>query len=204
MSRSGPPTTKIAEDTGARVLITENVEEGVLGADYLYTDIWVSMGEPIELWEARIEQLLPYQVNARVMEATGNPLVAFMHDLPALHNRETELGEQLFVRTGLSALEVTEEVFESDRSIVFDQAEPSPHDQSDHGRNVGRLNRAGEVMSLVATWCGRRRSRIDPASRRYGGDRATGSTGGPGSPSRPGAGDLTALSARAGRRNGKT
>ena len=109
------------------MLLTENVEEGVLGADYLYTDIWVSMGEPIELWEARIEQLLPYQVNARVMEATGNPRAAFMHDLPALHNRETELGEQLFVRTGLSALEVTEEVFESDRSIVFDQAENRLH-----------------------------------------------------------------------------
>ena len=198
-------TTKIAEDTGARVLITENVEEGVLGADFLYTDVWVSMGEPIELWEARIEQLLPYQVNARVMEATGNPRVAFMHDLPALHNRETELGEQLFVRTG------TQCARSHRRSLRIGPVdrlrpgrEPSPHDQSDHGRNVGRLNRAGEVMRLVATWCGRRRSRIDPASRRYGGDRAAGSTGGRGSPSHPGAGDLTAPSAPAGRRNRKT
>ena len=118
---------KIAEETGARVLITEYVEKGVLDADYLYTDVWVSMGEPADTWDGRIEQLLPYQVNARVMGATGNPDTAFTHCLPAMHNRETGIGEQLFQRSGLTALEVTDEVFESDRSIVFDQAENRLH-----------------------------------------------------------------------------
>jgi ornithine carbamoyltransferase len=118
---------KVAEGTGARVLITEDVNAGVQGVDFLSTDVWVSMGEPPETWDARIELLLPYQVNANVVEATGNPGVRFMHCLPAMHNRDTGLGEQLFQRTGLSALEVTEEVFESSRSIVFDQAENRLH-----------------------------------------------------------------------------
>jgi ornithine carbamoyltransferase len=118
---------KVAEGTGARVLITEDVNAGVQGVDFLSTDVWVSMGEPPETWDARIELLLPYQVNASVVEATGNPGVRFMHCLPAMHNRDTGLGEQLFQRTGLSALEVTEEVFESSRSIVFDQAENRLH-----------------------------------------------------------------------------
>ncbi len=118
---------RIAADTGARVLVTEDVDTGVRGVDYLYTDIWVSMGEPADTWDARIGQLLPYQVNARVVKATGNPRVEFMHCLPALHNRETGIGEQLFQRTGLTALEVTNDVFESDRSVVFDQAENRLH-----------------------------------------------------------------------------
>ncbi len=118
---------KIAEGTGARVLITDAVEEGVRSVDYLYTDVWVSMGEAVDTWDERIEQLLAYQVNASVLEATGNPRVAFMHCLPALHNRDTSLGELLFQRSGLSALEVSDDVFESDRSIVFDQAENRLH-----------------------------------------------------------------------------
>ncbi|MDQ6696162.1 MAG: ornithine carbamoyltransferase [Actinomycetota bacterium] len=119
--------SKIAEDTAARVLLTEDVDTGVHGVDYLYTDVWVSMGEPADTWDARIEQLLPYQVNTQVMQATGNPRAAFMHCLPAMHNRDTGIGEQLFQRTGLTALEVTEDIFESDRSIVFDQAENRLH-----------------------------------------------------------------------------
>ncbi len=119
--------TKIAEDTGARVLVTEDVAEGVRGVDYLYTDVWVSMGEPVDTWEVRVAELLPYQVNADVVALTGNPRVSFMHCLPALHNRDTSIGEDLFQRTGLTALEVTEDVFESARSIVFDQAENRLH-----------------------------------------------------------------------------
>jgi len=118
---------KIAEDTGAHVLVTEDVAEGVRGVDYLYTDVWVSMGEPVETWEVRVAELLPYQVNADVVALTGNPRVSFMHCLPALHNRDTTIGEDLFQRTGLTGLEVTEEVFESARSIVFDQAENRLH-----------------------------------------------------------------------------
>ena len=97
------------------------------GADFLYTDVWLSMGEPEASWGERIEQLLPYQVNAELLKATGNPSVKFLHCLPALHNRETEVGETIFERFGLDALEVTEEVFESDASIVFDQAENRLH-----------------------------------------------------------------------------
>jgi len=118
---------KIAEETGARVTVTESVAEGVTGVDYLYTDVWVSMGEPTETWAPRIAELLPYQVNASVVALTGNPRVSFMHCLPAFHDRNTAIGEMLFQQTGLDALEVTDEVFESPRSIVFDQAENRMH-----------------------------------------------------------------------------
>jgi ornithine carbamoyltransferase len=117
----------IAEESGARVMVTESVAERVHGVDFLYTDIWVSMGEPAESWDERIKLLLPYQVNAAVVTAANNPSVAFMHCLPALHDRATSTAEQLFGRTGLSEFEVTDDVFESSRSIVFDQAENRVH-----------------------------------------------------------------------------
>ncbi|NMM34205.1 MAG: ornithine carbamoyltransferase subunit F, partial [Phycicoccus sp.] len=117
----------IAETTGARITHTEDVGEGVVGVDFVYTDVWVSMGEPKEKWAERIELLLPYQVNADLMKRTGNSDVRFMHCLPAFHDRHTALGEQLFQTSGLAALEVTDDVFESDASIVFDQAENRMH-----------------------------------------------------------------------------
>ena len=113
--------------TGAKITITEDVKEAVKDADFLYTDVWVSMGEPEEVWEERIKMLKPYQVNGEVIEMTGNPDVKFLHCLPAYHNRETKVGEEIFQKFGLEALEVTEEVFESDRSIVFDEAENRMH-----------------------------------------------------------------------------
>jgi ornithine carbamoyltransferase len=117
----------IAERTGARIMITEDVEEAVKGADVLLTDVWVSMGEPAEVWKERIDLLLPYQVNARAMELTGNPNVKFMHCLPAFHNTDTSVGKELYEKYRLEALEVTEEVFESPASIVFDEAENRMH-----------------------------------------------------------------------------
>ena len=117
----------IAETTGARITHTENVADGVAGVDFIYTDVWLSMGEPKEKWAERIDLLLPYQVNADLMKSTGNPNVRFMHCLPAFHDRHTTVGEQLFTSTGLDALEVTDEVFESEASIVFDQAENRMH-----------------------------------------------------------------------------
>jgi ornithine carbamoyltransferase len=118
---------EIAEVTGARIKHTEELESGVQGADFLYTDVWVSMGEPPETWEERIHLLKPYQVNMDVVKATGNPKVKFMHCLPGFHDRHTKVGEDLFQRTGMDALEVTDEVFESRHSIVFDQAENRMH-----------------------------------------------------------------------------
>ena len=118
---------KIAEDTGARILITEDIQEAVRGADYLYTDVWVSMGESADTWLDRIKLLTPYQVNGAVIKATGNRNVRFMHCLPAMHNRETGTGKKLFDQLGISELEVTEDVFESNASIVFDQAENRMH-----------------------------------------------------------------------------
>ena len=118
---------EIAKETGARITLTEDVAEAVEGCDFLYTDVWVSMGEPESVWEDRINLLKPYQVNQKVMELTGNPNVKFMHCLPAFHNRETTLGEQIFQKFGLDGLEVTEEVFESENSIVFDEAENRLH-----------------------------------------------------------------------------
>ena len=117
----------IAEETGARIQHTDDVESGVAGVDFLYTDVWVSMGEPKEVWAERIELLRPYQVNADVVKATGNPQVKFMHCLPAFHDRNTKVGEELFKSTGMEALEVTDDVFESPHSIVFDQAENRMH-----------------------------------------------------------------------------
>jgi len=118
---------KLAADSGARLTVTADIPAAVAGADYLYTDVWVSMGESASEWDERIDLLLPYQVNSGLIAATGNPAVKFMHCLPALHNRETEIGQQLYDRRGLDALEVTEEVFESPASIVFDQAENRLH-----------------------------------------------------------------------------
>jgi ornithine carbamoyltransferase len=119
--------TEIAEITGARIMQTEDVESGVAGVDFLYTDVWVSMGEPPETWEERIHLLKPYQVNMDVVKATGNPKVKFMHCLPGFHDRHTKVGEELFQKTGMDALEVTDDVFESRHSIVFDQAENRMH-----------------------------------------------------------------------------
>jgi ornithine carbamoyltransferase len=116
-----------AEQSGARITITEDVEEAVGGADALLTDVWVSMGEPAEVWKERIDLLLPYQINSRTMELTGNPDVKFMHCLPAFHNTDTPVGKELYEKYGLDALEVTEEVFESPASIVFDEAENRMH-----------------------------------------------------------------------------
>jgi ornithine carbamoyltransferase len=118
---------KIAEETGAKLLITDNVEKGVKDVDFIYTDVWVSMGEPAEVWKERIELLKPYQVNKKVMEMTGNKNTKFMHCLPAFHNRETTLGEEIFQKYGLNGMEVTEDVFESAASIVFDEAENRLH-----------------------------------------------------------------------------
>lgn len=118
---------KIAKQTGAKITFTEDISEGVKDCDYLYTDVWVSMGEPADVWESRIKKLSPYQVNKKAMDATGNPNVKFLHCLPAFHNRETDIGEKIYQEYGLEAMEVTEEVFESDASIVFDQAENRMH-----------------------------------------------------------------------------
>ena len=118
---------EIADGTGGRITITGDVEAAVKDADFLYTDVWVSMGEAKEVWEERIGMLSPYQVNREVIEMTGNPEVKFLHCLPAFHNRETGVGEEIFQKFGLEAMEVTEEVFESDRSIVFDEAENRLH-----------------------------------------------------------------------------
>jgi ornithine carbamoyltransferase len=118
---------RIAQDTGARLLLTDQPEGGVRGVDFLYTDVWLSMGESEEQWGQRIQLLLPYQVNNALVELTGNPEVRFLHCLPSLHNRETEVGERIYQKTGLEALEVTDEVFESERSIVFAQAENRMH-----------------------------------------------------------------------------
>ena len=116
-----------AAETGATITITDDVAEAVRGADVLLTDVWVSMGEPDEVWKERIDLLTPYQVNAETMAATGNPDVKFMHCLPALHNTETEVGKEIFDKFGMSALEVTEDVFESPASLVFDEAENRLH-----------------------------------------------------------------------------
>jgi len=118
---------ELASRSGARITITEDSASAVRGADFLYTDVWLSMGEPADRWDSRIDQLLPYQVSSALMASTGNPEVKFMHCLPALHNTETEVGRQIFEKRGLTALEVTEDVFESHASIVFDQAENRLH-----------------------------------------------------------------------------
>lgn len=118
---------EIAQKTGARLLLTEDVEAAVKGADFLTTDVWVSMGEADSVWADRIKLLKPYQITAKTMAMTGNPRTKFMHCLPAFHNRETKLGEEIFQKFGEDGLEVTEEVFESPASIVFDEAENRLH-----------------------------------------------------------------------------
>jgi ornithine carbamoyltransferase len=117
----------IAEETGARLTLTEDVDEGVSGVDFLYTDVWVSMGEEKSAWAERIRLLTPYQINREVLARTGNPKVKFMHCLPAFHNRETKVGQSIFEEYGRDGLEVTDDVFESENSIVFDQAENRLH-----------------------------------------------------------------------------
>ncbi|NOR29847.1 MAG: ornithine carbamoyltransferase [Sulfitobacter sp.] len=117
----------IAKETGARVMITEDVDTAVKDVDFVYTDVWVSMGEPKEKWAERIKLLSPYQVTAEVMAKTGNPRARFMHCLPAFHNTETTVGADIKAEFGLDCMEVTEEVFESAASIVFDQAENRMH-----------------------------------------------------------------------------
>lgn len=117
----------IAEETGATITITDDLDSGVKDCDFLYTDVWVSMGESEEVWKERIELLKPYQVNAAAMEKTGNPNAKFLHCLPAFHNRDTQIGEEIYRKFDLEAMEVTEEVFESPASIVFDEAENRIH-----------------------------------------------------------------------------
>ena len=117
----------IAEETGARVTLTQDPEVAVKGVDFIYTDVWVSMGEPESAWAERIDLLMPYQVNRHLLELSGNPSVKFMHCLPAFHNRETEVGEHIYQTFGVDAMEVTDDVFESKASIVFDQAENRMH-----------------------------------------------------------------------------
>lgn len=118
---------ELGKKSGARITLTEDVSEAVRGADFITTDVWVSMGEPKQVWGERIELLHDYQVNARVMELANNPNVKFMHCLPAFHNRETEMGEEVYQQFKVDAMEVTDEVFESSASVVFDEAENRMH-----------------------------------------------------------------------------
>lgn len=117
----------IAEKTGARITITDDIDTAVKGVDFVYTDVWVSMGEPDDVWTERIKLLMPYQVNAQLMARTGNPRVKFMHCLPAFHNTETTVGKEIQEKFAIDAMEVTGEVFEGPASIVFDQAENRMH-----------------------------------------------------------------------------
>lgn len=118
---------KIAKETGAKITITDDPKVAVKGVDFIYTDVWVSMGEPDHVWVERIKLLKPYQVNAKLMKATGNPNTKFLHCLPAFHNRETKVGEEIYQKYGLDGMEVTEDVFESKNSVVFDEAENRLH-----------------------------------------------------------------------------
>ncbi|KUM78924.1 ornithine carbamoyltransferase [Streptomyces griseorubiginosus] len=117
----------LAVDSGARITLTESLEEGVLGADFVATDVWVSMGEPKEVWDERISALAPYAVTMEVLRATGNADVKFLHCLPAFHDLGTKVGQEIFETHGLESLEVTDEVFESAHSVVFDEAENRLH-----------------------------------------------------------------------------
>ncbi|MZI92411.1 ornithine carbamoyltransferase [Vibrio sp. CAIM 722] len=118
---------EIAQKTGAKITLTEDVKDGVLGCDFLYTDVWVSMGEAPEAWDERVAVMKPYQINMDVIKATGNPNVKFMHCLPAFHDDQTTIGKQVAEKYGMNGLEVTDDVFESDYSIVFDEAENRMH-----------------------------------------------------------------------------
>lgn len=117
----------IAKETGAKLLVTNGLREGVKDCDFLYSDVWVSMGEPEKVWKERIELLKPYQITNDTIKMTGNPYVKFMHCLPSFHNRDTIIGESIYKKFGLDGMEVTEEVFESEASIVFDEAENRVH-----------------------------------------------------------------------------
>lgn len=117
----------VAKETGAKITLTDDVKKGVEGVDFVYTDVWVSMGEPKEKWKERIDMLRPYIVNKELMKLTGNPSVKFMHCLPAFHNKETKVGLSIFNDFGLDGVEVTEDVFESEASIVFDEAANRMH-----------------------------------------------------------------------------
>ena len=117
----------IGKKTGAKIMLTENIKEAVQGVDFLYTDVWVSMGEPETVWDERISLLKPYQINSSVLQLTGNPSAKFLHCLPAFHNRDTKIGEEIFQKYGLEAMEVTDDVFESGASVVFDEAENRIH-----------------------------------------------------------------------------
>jgi ornithine carbamoyltransferase len=117
---------ELARESGAKINFTEDPKEGSLNADVIYTDVWVSMGEPDEVWEKRIKQLMPYQVNKSIMNNAGENAI-FMHCLPAFHNTETKVGKEIFEKFGIDAMEVTEEVFESEQSVVFDEAENRLH-----------------------------------------------------------------------------
>ena len=118
---------EIAKETGAKITITDDVKKGVAGVDFVYTDVWVSMGEPESAWEERIKLLMPYQVNKKAVELTQNPNVKFLHCLPAYHNLDTKIGKEINKKFGIDAMEVTDDVFESKHSIVFDQAENRLH-----------------------------------------------------------------------------
>jgi ornithine carbamoyltransferase len=118
---------ELAAASGGKVTLTEDPKEAVGGVDFVHTDVWVSMGEPDSVWAERIKLLLPYQVNAGLMAATGNPKAKFLHCLPAFHNRQTKIGEEIFQKFGIDAMEVTDDVFESPASVVFDQAENRLH-----------------------------------------------------------------------------
>ncbi len=118
---------EIAGESGGRITLTDNVKDAVRDVDFLYTDVWVSMGEPASAWEERIRLLKPFQVNMNTVKLTGNPEVKFLHCLPAFHNRETGIGEDMYQKYGIDAMEVSDEVFESDMSVVFEQAENRIH-----------------------------------------------------------------------------
>ncbi|RLD36096.1 MAG: ornithine carbamoyltransferase [Bacteroidetes bacterium] len=118
---------EIAKETGAKIMITEDIDQAVKGVDFLYTDVWVSMGEPDSEYERRIKMMMPYQINASLMKKTGNPNTKFLHCLPSFHNCETQVGEDIRKKFGVEAMEVTDDVFESEASIVFDEAENRLH-----------------------------------------------------------------------------
>ena len=118
---------EIAKQTGAKITITDNAADAVKGVDYLYTDVWVSMGEADSVWEERIKLLKPYQINKELVAKTGNPKVKFLHCLPAFHNKDTKIGLDIFNKYGLNGMEVTDDVFESEASVVFDEAENRMH-----------------------------------------------------------------------------
>ena len=118
---------EIAKTTGAKITVTDDIAVGVKGADVIYTDVWVSMGEAAEVWEQRINLLKDYQVNQTMMDMTGNPETIFMHCLPSFHNTDTKVGKDIFDKFGLSEMEVSDEVFEGPKSVVFDEAENRMH-----------------------------------------------------------------------------